>query len=185
MTDMTLSGKKQLLADITDMVSRQERTGSGQTSALDYLASCELDFAKWQLLHKYVHGAAFRTNERKKRSDQWRDAVDIIREIGEHELLNWCLLQVEVAANRERGINDIRPRKNGPYFPLVLEFVADRKRKALAILHFASEGEKKGAWGVNSRHHTKTEEILNKVNRQYEAHDEGHKVLPWNRCKPE
>lgn len=175
MTDLSLPAKKQLLADIAEMVARQERA----SPALAYLAGCELDFAKWQLLHKYVHACPFRTNERQKRSQQWRDAVDDIRDIGEPELLNWCLLQVEVAANRERGINDIRPRKNGPCYPLVLEFVADRKRKALAILHFASEGEKKGAWGVNSGHHAKTEEILGKAGHRYDAHSEGHEVLPW------
>lgn len=138
-----------------------------------------LDFEKWRLIHKYVHRHPFPTRASLKRSEQWREAAGEIRDIGEIELLDWCLLQVAVASNLERGIQDMRPRKAGPCHPLILEYVANRKRKALAVLHFSTAGQSQGAYGVNSEFHARTEEILAKAERNYEAHDEGHEALPW------
>ncbi len=50
------------------------------------------------------------------------------------------LLQVEVTRNIERGVRDLRPRKIGPCHALLLEYVRDRKRKALAV-HKWARGE--------------------------------------------
>ncbi len=96
----------------------------------------ELQFRKWRLIQKYVHDTPFGTNARLARSDQWRQAVDYVRDIGEIELLDWVLQQVQIASHLERDIRDMRPRKNGPCHPLILEYVADRKRKAHAVLRW-------------------------------------------------
>ena len=41
----------------------------------------------------------------------------------------------------------MRPRKNGPCHGLLLEYAANRKRKALAVLHFAKAGADMGHYG--------------------------------------
>ncbi len=143
---LTAQDKSQLICEIRDIVDRLQNEGT----ELKYIEQCELEFAKWRKMHKLVHASPFHTNRRLKRSDQWRDAINRIRDIGEPELFNWCLLQLEVAANIERGIREMRPRKNGPCYELILEYVSDRKRKALAVLHFAIEGEKHGIYGLSS-----------------------------------
>ncbi len=94
---------------------------------------CELEFRKWRHIHKLVHGDPFPTNATLARSDQWRRVVDYARKIGEIEVLDWVLEQVEVARHLEQGIQDLRPRKNGPCHCLLLEYVSNRKRKAHAI----------------------------------------------------
>ena len=93
----------------------------------------ELQFRKWRLIHRHIHDTPFHTDQRLARSEQWRAAVDYVRDIGEIELLDWVLQQVEIAGHLEQGIRDLRPRKNGPCHGLILEHVADRKRKAHAV----------------------------------------------------
>lgn len=92
-----------------------------------------LHLRKWRLIHDYVHDRPFTTDPRLARGEQWRRAVDYARDIGEIELLDWVLLQVEIASHLERGIRDLRPRKDGPCHELILEYVANRKRKAHAV----------------------------------------------------
>lgn len=96
-------------------------------------ASPELTLRKWRLIHRHVHDHPFATRARLKRSDQWREAANHIRDIGETELLDWALLQAEVADNLERGVQDMRPRKKGSCHALLLEYINNRKRKALAV----------------------------------------------------
>jgi hypothetical protein len=162
---------------IDDIVMRQ------QTSAFEGLSPLqiqELDFQKWRLIHKRVHGSPFHTNQRLKRSDQWRAALGPVRDIKEPEVLDWAIVQIEIAGNLERGIPDMRPRKNGPCHPLVLEYVANRKRKALAVLHFTKASEEQGAYGVNSAFHSKTAEILNeKFPEDKQDSQVGHEEMPW------
>ncbi len=178
MARLSPSKQAELTASIRAIVDHQS---SSDADALSYREAQTLEFEKWRLIHKFVHGTPFRTRENQKRSEQWRDVVGHIRAVGEPEVLDWVLLQAEVASNLERGIQDMRPRKGGPCHPLLLEYVSDRKRKANAILHFAIAGESKGTFIVNSNFHAETEAILKRSSKSYEAHDEGHEVLPWPR----
>ncbi len=145
-----------------------------------YLASQELEFEKWRLIHKQVHRHPFTDSDRLARSAQWREAANRIRDLGEMELLDWALQQAEIAGNLERGIQDLRPRRNGPCHALVLEYVANRKRKALAVLRFAragEDGEDGGVYKVNSAFHARTRDILG---GDPAAQDSGgHEGVPW------
>ena len=176
MTDRTNSNYSDLRAAIAEIVRRQT---SGELQAAGSPAAQEIDFEKWRLIHKYVHRTPFATRDYLKRSEQWRNAAEKIRGIGEPELLDFALQQVEIACNLERGIRDMRPRKNGPCHSLLLEYVANRKRKALAVLHFAKAGQEQGVYGVNSAFHSKTVDILR---QQFPDEDDptvGHEDLPW------
>lgn len=156
---MSAVSSKALLAEIRDLVEIEQ---APEAPSLSDVMRRELEFQKWRLMHKYVHDRPFRTRVSIRRSEQWREAMAILREIGDPELNDWLLLQIEVARNIERGVRDLRPRKNGPCHPLVLEYVGNRKRKALAVLHFAKAAEAEGCYRVNSDFHGRTAEILDR-----------------------
>ena len=100
-------------------------------------STAELVFAKWTALHKYLHARPWRLPEGLCRSDQWRQMVSKYVNLGDRELDFWLHLQVEIADNREKGISDLRERRDGPCFLILLEYVGNRKRTALAVLHWA------------------------------------------------
>ncbi len=103
------------------------------------LRGATLEFEKWRAIHRYVHARPFRLPGGLKRSQEWRQVAKRFAPLGCEELMQWIGLQVEVAASREEGRYDQRVRRDGPCFLIVLEYVANRKRTALAILHWARE----------------------------------------------
>ncbi len=103
----------------------------------DDLRRAELTFAKWTALHKYIYARPLRIAEDLKRSDQWRHLTKSYESVGDREVENWLGLQAEIAQNREQGIADLRERRDGPPFLILLEYVGNRKRTALAVLHWA------------------------------------------------
>jgi hypothetical protein len=94
-------------------------------------------FEKWRLLHRWARRHPYRDRLRAERSDVWREALDRFRPLRDSELIDWLALQIEVAANIEKGVADMRPRDPGPTWLVTLEHVSNRKRKALAVLHWA------------------------------------------------
>jgi hypothetical protein len=172
--------KRRVLEDeIRDILDRLAALEGDEDA---YLARQELEFEKWRLIHKYVHQHPFATPARLARSAQWREAANRIRDLGEVELLDWTLQQAEIADNLERGIRDLRPRKNGPCHALVLEYVGNRKRKALAVLHFARAGEDEGLYKVNSAFHAETRDILGERGGEGDGDNGrggGHEDVPW------
>ncbi len=93
---------------------------------------------KWRIIHKFIHANPFHVSDTLPRSEQWRRVLGHLKQsIGEAELIDWLIVQVDVAANIEAGIRDLRPRRSEPCFELVLEYVSNRKRKALAVLKWA------------------------------------------------
>ena len=176
MATLTITQLAALKSAISDIGDRQSAPNNKD---LSYRETQKLEFDKWRLIQKYIHSTPPKTRHTISRSRQWGEAAAQIRHLGVIEVLDWALLQSQIARNLERGIQDMRPRKNGPCDDLLLEYVGDRKRKAHAILNFAIASETKGTYVVNSRFHEKTEEILTASSKTYKAHDEGHESLPW------
>ena len=150
--------KHPLFDDIRSIVLAQSRADDEITVP----EKCELDLRKWRLIQKHFHGHPFPTPSRIKRSEQWRDAVQYVRDVGEPEVLDWVLLQAEVAHNIERGVREMRPRKNGPCHELLMEYLNNRKRKAMAVYKWATtKGDKNTATndtltpGILDRHSTR------------------------------
>jgi len=123
-----------------------------------YRARIEIQVQKWRLIHRYIHDRPFSTRPQLSRSDQWRAVIDYARDLGDLEVLDWVLLQVEVAANIERGVREMRPRKSGPCHEQLLGYAADRKRKAVAVLKWEAAAAGGGANTATTR--TLTEAIL-------------------------
>ena len=65
------------------------------------------------------------------------------------ELVDWLVQQVHVAENIAAGIRDLRPRKDGPVYDVFMEFVGNKKRKAVAVHHWemAAKGSGQGEGG--------------------------------------
>lgn len=127
---LTNNNKQTQIDKIRDLVAAQNKldeTGAG------IIEKCDLQLRKWRAIHKYLHDHPFPTKARVKRSEQWRDAVQYIRDMNELDVLDWVLLQAEVAGYIERGVREMRPRRKGPCHELLLEYARDRKRKALAV----------------------------------------------------
>jgi hypothetical protein len=96
-----------------------------------------LEFQRWRVVHKHVHGNPYHPDPSLPRSEQWQDLAEHLRgSLGDPEVLAWVAEQAEINAHRERGIPDFRPRKDEPCHDYLLEYVGNRKRTALAIHHF-------------------------------------------------
>lgn len=113
-------------------------------------AVVEIQHRKWRLIHKHYHDHPFRVSESLARAQQWRKVLDHVRaEVPDVELVDWLVQQVQVAENIAAGIRDLRPRKNGPVYDVFMEFVSNKKRKAVAVHHWvkAAKGSGQGAGG--------------------------------------
>lgn len=59
-------------------------------------------------------------------------------------MIDWLLQQIHVAENIAAGIRDMRPRKSGPAYDVFMEWVSNRKRKAVAVHHWIIAAERTG-----------------------------------------
>ena len=160
------------VAEIRAAIARETATGS--IPGVPERERYQLQLAKWRAIHRFVYQTPYRDRAGIKRSHQWRAALDRVRGLGEPELIDWVALQVEVAGNREKGLPDMRPRKNGPTFVVLLEYVANRKRKALALLKWAIGAEQEG--GLTSNSGTLTSP-LQELHRAASVRDRGNERL--------
>ncbi len=137
--------RSELMAMIEEVrrIVANERRVIAETSGADS-ARYQAQLETWRAIQRFMHKTPFRDRAGLKRSDQWRSVLDRVRDLDQTELIDWVALQVEVAGNRERGIPDMRPRKNGHAFLVMLEYVSNRKRKALALLKWALDAERDG-----------------------------------------
>jgi len=148
-----------LVATVREAVARETEHRRVPAGGLDVERQA-LQLAKWRAIHIFLHKTPYRDRPGLSRSQQWSAALDRIRELHETELIDWVVLQVEVARNLERGVQDMRPRKNGPTFLVMLEHVANRKRKALAVLKWMRAADRDGYYCVDGEFHAETRRIL-------------------------
>lgn len=115
----------------------RDEENSLETRDAPYPERVALYHRKWRVLHKLLRDAPFQVPETLGRAEQWRRVAEHIKKtLDEPEIIDWAILQKDVAANRAAGIQDLRPRKDGPCYDLLMEFVRDRKRKALAVVRW-------------------------------------------------
>ena len=159
--------------------ARDRETALGDGEGADDLdlrrATCE----KWRLLHAWARRHPYRDRPRARRSEAWREALERFRPLRDPELIDWLALQIDVAANLERGVQDMRPRDPGPTWLVALEYVANRKRKALAVLHWAEAARKEGCYTVDSDWHASSAAILGGEPKIAERGEGGHEGVPF------
>lgn len=96
------------------------------------------DLTRWRILHKFIHDNPFDAEDTLSRGDQWRSVHAHIDEtLGDADILAWIFEQAEINDNIAGGHPDMRPRKSCQCRTLLLEYVGNAKRTALAIHHFA------------------------------------------------
>ncbi len=136
-------------------------------------------FEKWRLIHDWTRRNPFRDKPGASRPDQWRAALEKFRPLRDRELIDWLILQIDVATNLANGVQDMRPRDPGPTWLVTLEYVSNRKRKALATLHWAEAAEKEGCFTVDSEWHARSAAILGRELVDFERGDGGHEGVPF------
>jgi hypothetical protein len=159
--------------------ARDRETMLGESAVADDLALRRAAFQKWRLLHEWTRRHPYRDRPVARRSDAWREALDRFRPLRDPELIDWLALQIEVAANLEKGVQDMRPRDPGPTWIVALEYVANRKRKALAVLHWAEAASRDGCYTVDSAWHARSAAILGGEPTVAQRGDGGHEGVPF------
>ena len=147
-------------------------------TAADDLALRLASFEKWRLLHEWTRRHPYRDRPLARRSDVWREALERFRPLRNSEFIDWLALQIEVAANLEKGVPDMRPRDPGPTWIVALEYVANRKRKALAVLRWSEAASRDGCYTVDSAPRARSA-ILSDESTGAERGDGGHEGLPF------
>jgi len=100
-------------------------------------AKTSLALDKWRLIHRLAKRTPHHPNTNLSRGDQWREMRDHwISNLPVLEVIAWIGEQAEIADNIAAGIQDLRPRKNGPCQDVLMEYLNNRKRKALSVHRF-------------------------------------------------
>lgn len=111
-----------------------------------YLELCAMEIERWRLVAELIERQPFRTPANLPRSEQWRRATSLLRDAAPcPALLDWLLLQTEVASNLEKGVRDMRPRKDGPCHGLALAYARQRLAKAETVHAWAETATASGA----------------------------------------
>jgi hypothetical protein len=167
-------------AFLADLKLARDREAALQESAgADDVELRRASFGKWRLIHDWVRRQPYRDRALRRRSDIWREALERLRVLRDAELIDWLALQIEVAAHLENGVQDMRPRDPGPTWIVTLEYVANRKRKALAVLHWAEAAEKDGCFTVDSDRRARSVATLGRAPTAAERGDGGHEGVPF------
>ncbi|MBL6932686.1 MAG: hypothetical protein ISR45_07020 [Rhodospirillales bacterium] len=92
---------------------------------------------KWEAIHHYLAAHPFQVSEKLPRFEQWRRVRDHLKKIlDEPEMIDWVILQIDVAKNLAAGIHEMRPRKKGPCYDILMEWVIHRERKSKAVVEW-------------------------------------------------
>jgi hypothetical protein len=118
---------------------------------LDDEERCALQVEKWVLICDLLALAPFATRSSISRSMQWREAARRLRDsIPPGELIEWALLQADIAHNHERGVRDPRPQLAGPCHKLLLDHAGMRRDQVRAALGSARAARESGADAARS-----------------------------------
>ncbi len=145
----------------------------------DEIETSRASFEKWRLLQLWTRHHLYRDRTRAKRSDVWREALARFRPLRDCELIDWLVLQIEVAANIENGVQDMRPRDPAPTWLVTLEYVSNRKRKALAVLHWAEVARKDEGYIAVSAPRPRAASLDDADATRFGRGAGGHEGVPW------
>jgi hypothetical protein len=125
-----------------------------------HLVQRRQQYAKWQLMHEYVRLRPFHVSPYLKRSEQWREALNKVRELKDRDVIEWLLVQADIARHKEQGIQDVRVPAKGPCHQAVLGYLRIMEHKALVVLQWEEGAQEHGCFRVNGTFHARTREIL-------------------------
>lgn len=97
--------------------------------------SAELQVRKWEAVRTFLESHPFEVSAALARADQWRRVARHLREIlDEPEVVAYALVQAEIADHMAQGIQDLRPRGDGPCHTVLMRWIKGREYKARAVL---------------------------------------------------
>ncbi|MHA1597455.1 MAG: hypothetical protein ACTSV1_01930 [Alphaproteobacteria bacterium] len=100
-------------------------------------ALADLQLEKWRLINRHLVTFPFTVSESLGRGEQWRRVRDHLKKtLNEKELVDWVVQQIDVAGNLAAGIHEMRPRKQGPCYDILMEWVVNRRIKAEAVMRW-------------------------------------------------
>lgn len=127
-----------------------------------HLVQRRLQYDKWRLMHEYVRLRPFHVSPYLPRSQQWQDALNKVRELRDRELIDWLLVQADVARHKEQGIQDVRPPAKGTCHQALLAYLRIMEHKASVVLQWEEGAQVHGCYRVNGTFHARTREILDR-----------------------
>jgi hypothetical protein len=117
------------------LAEARARERSGERSETTPQQWADLQMQKWDIIGNLLRVSPFTVTPDIARSDQWRRVRDHLKtSLNEPEITDWLIQQIEVAANLAAGIHEMRPRRSGPCYDIVMEWVANRQRKTQAVV---------------------------------------------------
>ena len=173
----TRSEAAAFLAGLSDAVRREAELRDDPRA--DEIEKSRASLEKWRLLQRWTRHHPYRDRTRAKRSDVWREALEQFRPLRDCELIDWLALQIEVAANIENGVPDMRPRDPRPTWLATLEYVSNRKRKALAVLHWARAAREDEGPVVDADPRARAASALGADPARFGRGAGGHEGAPW------
>jgi len=130
--DPSAKSRQALVAQFAE-IRRQELVFEGQQADSEQWAHLQHD--KWCVIHDLLARQPFQVSETLARSEQWRRVRDHLKKIlNEPEIIDWVIVQIDVATNLAAGIHEMRPRKKGPCYEILMEWVINRRHKAGAVV---------------------------------------------------
>lgn len=113
--------------------------------------AAEFQVRKWAAIREFLEYHPFQLSDLVPRAEQWERVVRHLHDVlDEAETLSWAATQGEIARNRAAGIQDLRPRGDGPCHQVLLRWVRGREYKARAVLAWVEAADEDGT-GAGSR----------------------------------
>ncbi|HER25840.1 MAG TPA: hypothetical protein ENI69_01885 [Rhodospirillales bacterium] len=116
---------------LADLRKREQSFAAGKSGSDEW---AELQMRKWGAIHDLLVANPFTVRDEIERSDQWRRVRDhLAKLLNEPEITAWLTQQMDVANNLATGIHEMRPRKSGPCYEILMEWVVNRRAKTQAV----------------------------------------------------
>ena len=173
---------RNLLPQIHQLIAEIKKPDHTEES---HLVQRQKQHKKWQLMHEYVRLRPFRVKPRQKRSDQWQEAMNKVRELRDSEVIDFLWQQSDISRNHEQGIQDVRPPRKGTCHEALVEYLKMREHKALVVLEWEEGAQRDGCHRIDSAFHARTKEILDRIHpprKEEEEEFQGYGLDdPWLR----
>lgn len=131
-----------LLGAAQEAIEEDMRT---QAQLVDEAVQTQSALRKWQAVHRYIRAAPYRDDADAPRSRHWQGAMEIARALGDLDLIEWVMDQIDLAlAAGRRGSEYGAEGGAAPTYLVLLKSVANRRRKARAALRWLETAREKG-----------------------------------------
>ena len=159
--------------------ARDRETIFGDRAGADDLDLRRATFDKWRILHEWIRRHPYRDRPSARRSEMWREGIERFRTLRDPELIDWLVLQIEVAANIENGVLDMphatRAQPGSSRSNTSPTAIARRLRSCTGRKPQAGDG----CFTVDSEWHARSAAILGGEPPLVERGEGGHEGVPF------